>query len=38
MTDDFGQSIHMSIEQLQEIITQAQNGALTRALQAITHP
>ena len=38
MTDDFGQSIHMSIEQLQELITQAQNGSLTRALQTITHP
>jgi hypothetical protein len=36
MTDDFGQRIHMSIEQFQEIITQAQDGGLTQALQSIT--
>ena len=38
MADDFGQYIHMSIEQFQEIITQARNGALTRVLQSITLP
>jgi hypothetical protein len=38
MTDDFGQRIHMSVEQLQEIIAQAQDGALTRALHSITGP
>ena len=38
MTDDFGQRIHMSVEQFQEIITQAQDGGLTQALQSITHP
>lgn len=36
MTDDFGQRIHMSVEQFQEIIAQAQDGALTRALHSIT--
>jgi hypothetical protein len=38
MTDDFGQHIHMSVEQFQKIIDQAQSGALTRALSSIAHP
>jgi hypothetical protein len=37
MTDDFGQRIHMSVEQFQKFIDQAQSGALTRALSSIAH-